>query len=890
MKPHLWFVRAVSHLVPRRWRSEWKQEWDAELQHGDMQGRAGLLRRSLGAFWDALAMQPRRLEEEVFQDLRFGMRMFAKDKALTVTAILSLALGIGVNSGLFSMVDAVLLKKLPVKNPDELVLFQWTGTGRGVINGRTSDGNVGQGSSGGDTFSYRAYQEFRLHNKILAGVFAFAKPYNINLAVDDIAEVGNGEWVSGSFFSGLGVDMALGRPITEDDDKASSTPAAVISYPYWQRRFGLSSHVLGKTIKVNNAAFTIVGVCEPKFAGTLQVDEVPDVFVPLAFEPAIVGEGIGLGTRLANPNNWWVYIAGRMKPGTSIEQVRAGLQGVFDQTNSEAAASYKGRRPQNPRIAPDPLRLEFVSGSRGLNDQRERFREPLLIIMVLVGLVLVIACANVANLLLARAATREREISVRLALGARRFRLIRQVLTESLLLAVCGGICGVVLAYFVKDLLLRWGPWNNPASTISLKLDWRVLAFTAGVSALTGIVFGLAPAFAATRRDLDAAMKEASRTVTRERSYLGKGLIVLQVALSIVLLIGAGLFIRTMHNFRNVVAGYDPDHLLQFDINPALARYDRARVVPVLEEMIERIRAVPGVRSASFSCCGNNFGSFTDKSSGKVVSGQYLYVRENFFDTVGVPMLMGRPLTAADTEGSRPVLVVNEAFVHANFPDTSPLGKTANGEIVGVVRDAPLGSLRQQPAPAMYWAFRQGGGYGRVTFRVRTNVDAMSIYPSIRDSLRQVESRLPVFNVRTFAMQVEQGLAQENMFAGLSTLFGILAVVLTCVGFYGIMAYSVARRTSEIGVRLALGAKPLDVLRLIMSEGLFLVIAGSGVGIAGALASTQYIESILFGLPADDGITITAAVFLMIAVAAAAAFFPARKAARLDPVIALRYE
>jgi len=367
MKPHLWLIRALSRLIPKRWRSDWQQEWEAELHHRESLGRRGLLRRSLGAFWDALSMQPRRLEEEVFQDLRFGVRMFAKNKTLTITAVLSLALGIGANTALFSMIDTVLLKKLPVENPGELVLFQWSGKAAGIL-GMTTDRNLGPDPNGGDTFSYRALEQFRAQNKTLADVFAFAKPYELNLIADDKAESGSGQWVSGNFFSALGVRASLGRTITDDDDKASAAPAAVISHRYWEQRFALNPGVLGKTISVNGAPFTIVGVSAPDFTGTLQVNETSDVFIPLAFEPAMRGKD----ARLFKPEFWWIYVMGRTRRGVSLEQVRGNLQGALDTAVVEGLqklpSQARGHQAQ-------PLRLDFFSGSRGLIDSRQGFED-----------------------------------------------------------------------------------------------------------------------------------------------------------------------------------------------------------------------------------------------------------------------------------------------------------------------------------------------------------------------------------------------------------------------------------------------------------------------------------------------------------------------------------
>ncbi len=924
----------IGVIVPRRLRADWRQEWEAELRYRerllaewrrlDRRNKLELLRRSTSAFWDALVLQPQRLEDEMFQDLRYGARMLIKNPGFTLVVALSLALGIGANTVVFSLLDAVLLKTLPVKQPEQLVLFRLLSGEKTIFSGGEGDWEGGRDQATGlkisTAFSYPAFDRFRAHNQSLSEIFAFALLRQVNVSVDGQAEVVVGQVVSGNYFAGLGLPALVGRTLTEVDDRGDAEPAAVISYKYWQRRFGGDPAAVGKVVYLRDTAFTIAGITPPEFYGTLDIGRIPDISVPLAWLPQVQPQG---GYYLSATGYTWLNIMGRLKPGVSALGAQAEFSLAFQQYAAELQKTIKERR--------DVPQLELASGNQGLIAARRYFSQPLRLLMIIVGLVLTVACLNVANLLLARAATRRKEIAVRLAAGASRLRLVRQLLTESLLLAVLGGAMGLAFAYWGKDALVALRPLEGAAALPDLKLDLRVLGFTAAVTALTGILFGLAPALRATRVDLISALKDGAGHTGYSRSRLSKGLVVAQVAMSLLLLVGAGLFVRTLRNLTRIDVGFNRENLLLFNVHPGAIGYKGERLANLYPQLLERINTTPGVRSATASD-NSLLGGFSASNfcvpgytpqPGEWMILPRLSVGANFFETMEMPILQGRGLTRQDSEplitalailqssGGKPpkdfvmprqVAVINQTMARKFFHDDDPIGRrfsfssncSGGGriEIVGVVRDAKYGGLKQEIRPTAYLPYVQlpRGAPDQMTFSVRTAADPAAMTTAIQKAVQAVEPKLPIFAVKTQEAQIAEILSQSRLFASLSSFFGLLALVLVAIGLYGVMSYTVARRTHEIGVRMALGAQRGDVLRLVMHETLWLALTGVVIGVPAALVATRWIASQLFGLDSHDPLTITLVTLLLMAVMTLAGYLPARRAAQVDPLVALRCE
>jgi predicted permease len=930
----IWLIRIAGVIVPRRLRADWRQEWEAELHHRealladwdqlDWRHKLNLFWRSTSAFWDALWLQPKRVEDEMFQDLRYGARMLLKNPGFTIVVLLSLALGIGANTVVFSLLDAVLLKTLPVKEPERLVLFRLLSGAKSVFSGVVSDADGGRDRATGlgisTSFPYPAFTHFRSRNESLSDIFAFALLRQINISVDGQAEIVEGQVVSGNYFTGLGAPALLGRTLTDADDRSDAAPTAIISYQYWQRRFSGDPAAVGKVIYLSETAFTIAGVTPPEFYGTLDIGRIPDITVPLALLQQVQPQA---GYSLSATGYAWLNIMGRLKHGISVPVAQAEFNLAFQQYAAELQKTIREQRPVP--------QLDLASGSQGLIAARRKFSEPLRLLMTIVGLVLCVACLNIANLLLARATARRKEIAVRLAAGASRLRLIRQLLTESLLLAGLGGAMGLGFAYWGKDALLALRPLDGAAALPDLRLDLRVLGFTAAVTVLTGILFGLAPALRATKVDLISALKGGAGSTSYSRSRLSKGLVVAQVALSLLLLIGAGLFVRTLRNLTNIDVGFNRENLLLFTVNPGTIGYKGERLANLYPRLLERINAVPGVRSATAArdslLGGSSSSSFCVPGyvpqTAENMSLSRLSITANFFETMDIPILQGRGLTQQDSEpwisalaifqssGGKPpkdfviprqVAVINQTMARKYFPNVDPIGRrfsfssncSGGGriEIVGVVRDAKYGRLKEEIRPAAYLPYVEppGGAPYQMTFTVRTTGDPRAMAAVMQKAVQAVEPKLPVFAVKTQEAQIAEILSQSRLFARLSSFFGGLALILIAVGLYGVMSYTVARRTHEIGVRMALGAQPGDVLRLVMRETLWLTLAGVALGIPAALVATRLIASQLFGLAPNDLPTITLVTILLVAVMSLAGYLPARKAARVDPLIALRCE
>ncbi|MGH9842033.1 MAG: ABC transporter permease [Blastocatellia bacterium] len=692
----------------------------------------------------------------------------------------------------------------------------------------------------------------------------------------------------------------------------------MFSHRYWERRFNSDPAVIGKQISINNVAFTVIGVTPRGFDGTGEVGSAPEVFVPMATETQLNP----VRQRMVGAGWWWLRLMGRLKPGATMAQAPAQLETVFQQSVVEHRSARQaqpltnGRRPL-PNLEPkDYPRLAVDSGSQGELDLRRTFAPQLYLLFGVVGLVLLIACTNVASLLLARAAERQKEIAVRLALGAGRFRLIRQLLTESVLLALLGALCGVVFALWIKDVLLAVSEWGGAGmAALNPQLDLRVLGFTFLLSLLTGILFGIAPAWRATRVDLTPALKDTGRSSSGiARSWLSKGLVITQVALSFLLLVGAGLMLRTLHNLQNTDAGFNRENLLLFSVAPGQLGYKGERLANLYRQLFTRLDAVPGARGVTCSSeallstgvygrdvfvAGAPVANNSDNQPIANGDALFLGVRENFLATMGIPLLQGRTLRSQDDEQAPRVAVVNQAFAKQFFPNENPIGKrfglnagAANQiEIVGLSADAKYTSLRDEIKPTIYSSWSQELGAVRsVAFEMRAAGEPGALVAAVREAVRSVESNLPVVDVKTQIEQSDETLRTERLFARLLSFFGALALLLAGIGLYGVLAYAVAQRTQEIGIRMALGAQARDVLLLVVRQGMAWALIGVLLGVAVALWLTRLMESLLFNVKTTDPLTFAIISLLLVGVAFLAAYLPARRATKVDPLITLRHE
>ncbi len=849
------------------------------------------------------------------QDLRYGLHVLVKNFGFTAIAVLTIAIGVGANTALFSVVDAVLLKKLPVNDPDRLVLLKasWNGEkfGTGGFNG-SNRLDKETGLTVGTSFPLQTYTRLRQEPGPLSDVFAFAD-MEMNLNAGGQAEVVSGQVVSGNYYSALGVPAVVGRTITDADDYASSAPVAVLSHRFWVKRFSADPSVVGKQININNVAFTIAGVSQPDFVGTMDVGSASDVTVPLAWEPQLSGER----SMMRGAGIWWLRIMGRLKSGATLEEAQSSLAGPFQQSVLEhrAARQSRAQNPLRTLELKDLPRLGVDSGSQGEMNWRRFFTKPLRLLFGVVGLVLLIACANVANLLLVRASARRKEIAVRLALGASRGRLVRQLMTESVLLAVVGGALGILFAVWIKDGLLVATEWGgSQMSALTPRLDLRVLGFTFGLSLLTGVVFGLVPAMRATQLDLTPTLKDTGRSSSAAtRSWLSKSLVVVQVSVSVLLLIGALLVVKSLRNLNNVDPGFNANNLLLFSVDPKLIGYKEEQLATLYEQMFSRLEAVPAVQAVTFSRSPLLAWSSTTDSvyiandlgpDGKPRDhdAKVHHIRENFFKTIETPFLSGRTFTESDDARAPRVAVVNKLFSLVYFGDLSPVGKRFSFnpdkpneiEVIGMAEDTKYTSQRDDVEPTVYLSWRQSlKSVGAMTFEVRTAGDPLNVVSGIREAVREVDSNLPISNIRTQLDQAKETLSMERLFAKLLSMFGLIAQLLAAIGLYGVMAYSVSQRTQEIGIRMALGANRANVLRMVLRQGMTLTVIGVALGITVAFVLTKYVETLttmLFGIEARDPVTFVAIPIGLAVVALLACLVPARRATKVDPLVALRYE
>ena len=894
----LWLIRIIGVIVPRRIRAEWQHEWEAELQHRELlladwdrlnwHTKLDLLWRSTSAFWDALWLQPKRLEDEMFQDLRFGVRMLLKNKSFTTVAVLSLALGIGANTAIFQLIDAVRLRTLPVKAPQELAEVRMADMkgARGGLSDRPTVTNV-------------IWEQIRDRQQAFSNITAWGTN-SVNLAPGGEVRPARMLYVSGDFFNTLGVQPALGRVFTAaEDTRGCAAAGLVISHAFWQSEFSGDANVIGRKVTLRDQPFEIIGVTPASFFG-MEVGRSFDLALPICAIAQVRGND-----RFLSGTIWWLTVIGRLKPGGSMAQASGQMQAISPEL-------FEAALPANYPTASvkDYLGSKLIAlpAGSGISQLREQYEQPLWLLLAIAGLVLLIACANLANLLLARASAREREFAVRQALGASRGRLIRQLLVESLLLAALGAALGAALAQTLSRVLVAFLSTTNNPVFLNLAADWRVLGFAALLALLTCFLFGLAPAIRVTRKEPGAVMKSGGRGMTagRQRFSLQRALVVSQVALSLVLVAGAVLFSRSLGKLQTVDTGFQQEGVLTTTVNFQRLNVPPERAPAFRDELLGRIRAIPGIEAAAIGMT-----PFRDWGGGKVwvdgadsqqAQGTSLSrVGPDYFRTLQTPLLAGRDFDARDRDGAPLVVIVNEAFARKFFDGANPVGRRfwvaaspgdpdTRYEIVGLVRNTKYEDLREEFQPIAYYAAAQDeGAASGAEVLIRSRVSQAETVAAVTRALNEINPAITV-SFQGFKPLIEATILRERLMATLSGFFGMLALLLACIGLYGILSYGVASRTNEIGIRMALGAGRHNVFWMILREAFLLVIAGVVVGLPLIFALTRVASSLLFGLTATDPVSLLLAALLMLAVAMVAGYLPSRRATHVDPLVALRYE
>jgi predicted permease len=856
------------------------------------------------------------------RDLRYAFRVLAKSRGLTSVAVLTMALGIGANTAIFSLLDAVMLRSLPVSRPQEVVLLQWTALRHPAYESVVAYGDCQMkavdGPSTGCTLSKAFLAQVRAMTDLFSGFATFSYSRPMILSGNGPASRATAQYVSGDYFGTLGVRAAAGRLLIPADDTPQAPAAAVLNYGYWQGTFGGDPTVVGRTIHLESLPFTIVGVAEPSFV-SLTPGNADDMWIPFAERGRL--EPVKHPERLEDAGSWWLVMVARLRPGVSRAQAEGAVSQLF--------FNHLVHAPKPLAKAEDAPAIRLLPVQTGLTGYRRELSKPLNLLMVAVAILLLIACANVAGLLLARAKGRQKEIAVRLAMGASRGRIARQLLTESLSISAAGGLLGIAMAYWSARALLIFLTSTNPrALGFSVRIDLPVLAFTACASMLTGVLFGLAPALRSMHLDLLPALKEEPNlpgpgAAGRGWRRSGAALVVGQVALTIVVLMGAGLMVRTLRNLRSLDPGFQPANVLTFGVDPTLTGFRGDRLGQFYRELRDRFSEIPGVLSAGYSDVallsnGNWMIGFHLEGRSEVQMADQLAVGPGFFATMGMPILAGREFAAADfTEAawepgapcrntdranSPMAAIVNESFVRTFFPKTNPVGlrfgsghgegpdategcASPGWEIIGVTRDAKYGDLRTEVHPTIYEPDGSGG-----IFELRTAGDPRGVIAGARRVVERSGYDLPLYEVKTQTQIIDELLFQERLLARLSTFFGLLALLLASVGLYGLLSYEVTQGTREVGIRMALGAQRGDVLRRVVLRGIALVGAGAALGAATSLGVARFLGSMLFEVKPSDPFTLAGVVVLLLLVALVACYIPARRATRVDPLVALRYE
>lgn len=850
--------------------------------------------------------------EQLGQDVRYALRSMAANRLFTLMVVTSLALGIGANTAIYSFMDAILVRALPVHNPEELVVLNWRAkTYPPVVHSHWGqDYDEPGGGTASPNFPYSVLRLFGDQSTVFSTLFGYVGSDNLNVVASDGAQIAHGQFTTGGYFSGLRISPAAGRLIGPDDDRPGAPPVAVLAFDYWQSRFAGDPAVVGKSVKINGTPVTIAGVAAPEFRGVLPQAN-PNVFLPMA--QLALGRSQQDDGIFTSDTYYWIELMGRLKPGVTLAAAESQLAPMFH--NFVASTATKDRE----RAALPALWLQ--PGGSGVDNLRRRFSKPLWILMTMVALILLIACANIANLLLARASSRRREIAVRLGLGAGRLRLVRQLLTETLLYSVAGGLAGLGVAALGIRFLIPLLTSGNDSLDLHVRLDWPVLAFTLLLTVITGMLFGLIPALQATRIDVTPALKEtrASNPRSRTRHWgvsfgLSQILVVLQIAISLVLVVAAGLFIRTLANLQAVNLGFNARSVLLFHIDANKAGYKDAALRRFYYDVETRLASLPGVSGATSTDMPMvaDYGGRTSISVPGIPEppeGQlgpntcYMMVGPTFFDTMEIPILAGRALGKGDVEGAPHAVVVNQVFVDTYMKGQNPIGRhftlgtrgpnKLDLEIVGVARTARYNSLKREVPPVTYLSWLQdqkGRRLQEMYYEVRTVGDPLALANSVRQIVRDASPLVPVQGLTTQTQRIESTISQERGFAKLCSCFGALALLMACVGLYGTMAYNVARRTNEVGIRMALGADRGRIVWMVLREVLVMCVLGSVIGLIGVSQTTTVVKSFLFNVKPADPVALSLSAVVLFACAVLAGLLPARRAASINPVDALRAE